>query len=730
MNKRKKLVTIIISTTILLTMILGLISTVSASSANVVTDPTLKRIIQLKLGLNKNADVKASDVAKITSIVYSGYAALAKIGSLNGLQYANNLKLLDINNCRVSSLASIKNLTALKTLVLLNNPVDLRVGSPDYYIIKSLQASGCKVTYNTPKPSPYLTGLRVSVGTLSPVFTAGIMAYKWTIPDTTAGNNAIITPEKGDSSAKMLINNSNVDAFRVTLAVEKTQTITIKVTAKDNSTTKIYTVTAFRPSSNSNLSGIKLSAGKLSPMFSSGVTSYNWIIPETKAGNSATISPIKANSTAKMLINGTIANSHKVSLDVGKSQTIIIKLTAQDNSTTKIYIINATRPSTNGNLSGIKLSVGKLTPAFSSNVSSYNWIIPDTMVGNSATISPVTANSAAKMLINNATASSLTVSLTVGKSQIITVQVTAQDNSTKKTYTITAFRPSSNSNLSDIDMSAGNLSPVFSSNVTIYNWIIPDTSAGKSVTITPVTTDAAANILINNVNVKSLTISLALGKSQTIIVKVLAQDNYTSKTYIVNASRPRSSSSLSGIKLSVGNLTPAFSSDVTSYNWIISDKTVGNNVTITPIKTDSSAKLLINNVNVKSLRLSLAVGASKTIVIKVIPNDKSVARTYTITASRPTSYNYLGGISISTGYLYPRFSKTTYSYCVGIKSSQSYVKITPIKGNKKEKIMIDGIETEFMIITVPNGSSKQVTISVIAPSGATRTYYVLVCRAN
>ena len=125
-------------------------------------------------------------------------------------------------------------------------------------------------------------------------------------------------------------------------------TITVVVTAQDD-TTKTYTVTVMRESSsNADLSGLTLSSGTLNPTFGAGTTSYT-----ASVGNSVsslTVTPTVADPTATVTVNGaSVASgsaSNGIGLNVG-SNTITVVVTAQDGTTTKTYTVTVTREAAN-----------------------------------------------------------------------------------------------------------------------------------------------------------------------------------------------------------------------------------------------------------------------------------------------------------------------------------------------------------------------------------------------
>ena len=99
------------------------------------------------------------------------------------------------------------------------------------------------------------------------------------------------------------------------------------------------------PSNNANLSGLALSAGTLSPAFASSTTTYNADLPF--GTTSITVTPTSADAHASITVNGNAVTSGNASgsitVSVG-STPITIALTAEDETTTKTYTVNANVP--------------------------------------------------------------------------------------------------------------------------------------------------------------------------------------------------------------------------------------------------------------------------------------------------------------------------------------------------------------------------------------------------
>ncbi|MCO5950471.1 cadherin-like beta sandwich domain-containing protein, partial [Mucilaginibacter flavidus] len=99
-----------------------------------------------------------------------------------------------------------------------------------------------------------LAGLKLSSGTLTPVFAAGTISYTATV--TNATNSITVTPATSDAGATVKVNGTTVASGTASAALPLVigpNTVTTVVTAPDGVTTKTYTVTVTRPASNNAL---------------------------------------------------------------------------------------------------------------------------------------------------------------------------------------------------------------------------------------------------------------------------------------------------------------------------------------------------------------------------------------------------------------------------------------------------------------------------------------------
>lgn len=316
------------------------------------------------------------------------------------------------------------------------------------------------VTVNRQSSNANLNNLSLSVGTLSPTFATATTSYTatavgaTTIRVTPTRQNAFSTIHIRVNSGDYVQASSGIASAALALNVGN-NIIDVRVTSQDGSTIKTYTVNVLRPSVNADLSGLAISSGSLSPVFSSATTSYT-----ATSTNAATVvvTPTVAEANATIEIRSNTGSYSPTASGVGTSvtignisanNTINVRVTAQNGSTTKTYTINIRRLSTNANLNSLVLSAGTLNPSFSTNTTTYSTSVANTTT--SITVTPTSTSNFATIEskvnaevfapVTSGTASNA-LNLNVGNNNI-EVKVTAEDGIATRTYTINATRVSS-----------------------------------------------------------------------------------------------------------------------------------------------------------------------------------------------------------------------------------------------------------------------------------------------
>lgn len=201
-----------------------------------------------------------------------------------------------------------------------------------------------------------------------------------------------------------------------------------------------------------------------------------------------------------------------------------------------IYLPSKNSLSTNANLSDLTSSGVSLSPSFNSDTTSYSGNVDYAV--ERTTISAILADNNSKVKINNTETSNKEINLNVG-SNLISVDVTAEDGITSKSYCININRDTEPlsptiANLSVLTASGITLSPSFNGDTTIYNANVSYTV--DRTTVSAIALDNESTVTINGTLTTSKVIDLNVG-SNTISIKVVAVDGITEKAYTITIIR-------------------------------------------------------------------------------------------------------------------------------------------------------------------------------------------------
>ena len=371
-----------------------------------------------------------------------------------------------------------------------------------------------------------------------------------------------VTPTVNHSGALHVIKLGGVtDADGVVSLSVGSNVITVEVTAEDDSTTRTYTVTVTRAASSTPeqlSSDAKLSALTLSGIdfgtFDSTTTSYT-----ARVANSVTettVIPTVNHSGASYAIKlgGVMDADGVVSLNMGNN-VITVDVTAEDGNTAQTYTITVTRaapPSTDATLSSLSMTgidFGTFAPA----TASYTAQVADSV--SHTTVTPTVNHPGAGYVIKlgGTTDADGVIALAVG-SNVITVEVTAQDGETTRTYTVTVTRAEPSS--TDATLSSLTLSGIdfgtFDSTTSSYTAQVANDVTKTTVTPTVNHSGASYVIKLGGVTDEDGAISLSVGDN-VITVEVTAEDGITTQTYTITVTVTRDVSNLRGPSLCVSS---------------------------------------------------------------------------------------------------------------------------------------------------------------------------------
>ena len=639
--------------------------------------------------------------------------------------------------------------------------IQLKVGSNTINVVVTAQDGSTIKTYTiivnreAASTNANLRALSLSSGILSPAFSFATTAYTSTVPNSV--NSIRVTPTVDVPTSSVTVNGTAVTSGQSSTAiviVPGSNTINVVVTAQDGTTIKAYTITVNREaaSSNANLSALSLSSGTLSPTFASATTSYTSSVANSVS--SITLTPTVDDTTASVTVNGVSVSSGQpstpLSLTLG-TNTINVEVTAQNGTTIKSYTVIVTRQaaSTNANLSALSLSSGTLSPTFASTTTTYTSSVANSV--SSLTVTPTVADATATVTVNGTTVTSgeasAAISLVSG-TNTINVEVTAQDGTTIKSYSVIVTRQaaSTNADLSALSLSSGSLSPVFLSATTAYNVTV--SSSIISITVTPTVADATATITVNKLAVISGDPSLAIDLNEgvnEIIIQVIAQDGSTTKNYTLTVTRASgtvyppnlsTNANLSNLVLSTGTLSPDFATTTLSYTAEVPHSVT--NLNVTAVLEDDNAKVTVNGFIVSSGQPSdtiTLISGDNTINVEVTAEDGTTIKNYTvlITRTAPSNNANLSNLTLNSGSLSPLFSSATTNYSTDVAYAISSLIVTPIVSNSDAIVTVNG-----SIITSGEPSnainlkvgSNTINVVVTAQDGTTiNTYTVIVNRA-
>ena len=389
------------------------------------------------------------------------------------------------------------------------------------------------------------------------------------------------------------------------------------------------------------LSGIDFGA------FASGTESYTAAVPYS-VYRTAIIPSVNHSGARYVTRRGGIKDSDGIIYLATGSNVITVEVTAEDGQTTKTYTVTVTREaaSTDASLKWLSLIVGvnfniDYGP-FQSDTESYTATVAYSV--SQTRVWPATNHPRAGYVIKiggvPAPATYFREVLLATGINVITVEVTAEDGQTTKTYTVTVTREAASTDatlkgltLSGVDFGA------FSSGTESYT--VDVTNSPTETTVTPTANHSGASyvIRIGGVEDDDGTVSLAAG-SNVITIEVTAEDGQTAKTYTVTVTRLGTSeanvaspdATLSGLTLS-GIDFGTFESGTKSYTAQVANGV--SQTTVTPTTNDSGASYVIKlgGVTHPDGTLSLAVGIN-VITVEVTAKDGETAKTYTVTVQR------------------------------------------------------------------------------------------------
>ncbi len=296
----------------------------------------------------------------------------------------------------------------------------------------------------TKKGEAKLQSLVPSTGTLSPAFNSSTYDYTLQVP--TAQTTIAFTPTAVDNSSTIKVNGVTVKSGSRSQNIkldEGENDVEVIVTTKDGDTNtyniKVTRTALFR---SSQLIGLTLTSGTLTPAFNKGIYEYSGTVDNSVT--SIGVTPTAEDVNATITVNGkkvpSGATSPYISLDEG-GNTINVKVTdSKGNSNT--YVLNITRryPKDNVNLASLSVTDGTMSPKFDPETYLYSVKVARNI--EKVRVMYTSQNDKAKIKINGkeyTNGQSDYIKLDIG-ANLVVVEVTAEDGKTTTTYKLSVIR--------------------------------------------------------------------------------------------------------------------------------------------------------------------------------------------------------------------------------------------------------------------------------------------------
>lgn len=406
------------------------------------------------------------------------------------------------------------------------------------------------------------------------------------------------------------------------------------------------------------------SQGSLSSKFSS--TNYSYSISVPNSVSSIQFTPTVSDTRTTLTMNGSAATSGALSssipLNVGSNTVTFV---TSNGSASQTYVVTITRAgSSNADLSNLLANEAisgsnaaiTLSPTFASGTTAYTasvaYAVDQIKVTPTLWLSQASAqvrignNSFTSVLSGQASA---TLALVPG-SNVIEVKVTAEDGTTTKTYTLTINRKSNNAELIQVITDVGNIFPVFDAQVLEYDIEVANSVSG--IKFTPTLSDGNATMTINGTAIasgaESSAISLNAGFITNVVIRVTSEDGVTSKDYTFRVARaPSANADLNNITFEYNTtalavearLDQTINANTLLYTTTVQAPTIKFNANSFDLNANVFVRLNLGSFvaltrGQYTTPFNLEVGPSNIIEIKVVAQDGTTEKVYTLIVTR------------------------------------------------------------------------------------------------
>jgi hypothetical protein len=549
-----------------------------------------------------------------------------------------------------------------------NNTVSITVTAEDLTMTKTYTITIRRLANDTGLSALMLNGTEITG------FATETLTYQVNVPNATLAVAVFGTASDANASVQVT-GGSGLNVGD--------NTVMVTVTAEDPTITKAYMITVRRLANDASLIALSLDGTNITG-FASDTLTYQVNVPNAKTAVTVTGTAADVNASVNV-IGGS-------DLIVGNN-TVRIVVTAEDPSFSQEYTITVRRFSAEASLSDLQVD-GTSVAGFDPGTLAYTVNVPNET--NSVVVTGAAAHPAARVTVTGGN------DLTVGVNTVM-VHVTAEDDTTVRSYVVTVVRAkSNNAELSDLRID-GIRVPDFAPGLTTYMVSVPNTTTAVTVTGT---TYANATMTVTGGGF------LNVGNN-TVTVIVLSEDTTTTKEYIITIRRVSAEASLSDLQLD-GRSVAGFDPGTLVYTVNVPNSTTS--VAAAGIAVDPAARVAVTGGS------GLAVG-NNTVTITVTAEDGTTMHTYVVTVVRAKSNNAALSDLRVNGILAADFSPEKLAYSMNVPNATTSVTVTGIAADATASVTVSGGSNLFV-------GDNTITLTVTAQDGTTNTYTMTVTRLS
>lgn len=493
---------------------------------------------------------------------------------------------------------------------------------------------GSDLTFTTKSTEARLSSLAFAGVTLAPAFAIDTFTYSATVPNATS--SVMITAVPQASSATMSIaGNAASSGNAVSKALNLgSNVIDTVITAEDGSTVKTYRVTITRnPLPSATTVAATLITGTTARLNGNidakgATTNVSFAYGTTTAyGSTKQGTPASITAAGLTAVTGDVTG-----LQAGTTYHFQM-VAANGTDTAQGADMTFTTLRNNADLSTLTADVAGLS--FSPGTTTYSLTVANAV--SSIRLTPTVADSASVLKVNNTAHASGTqtaqLPLNIG-SNSITLEVTAEDGVTKKTYTLTVTRNPLphviTYGVSSVTNTTARLIGFIEAGSVLTNAKFrygTTTSYGEELAATPATVSGVEDLVsLNLTGLQPGTIYHFQAVGVTATDTVVGSDA-TFTTLSDNAN-------LASLVPSVGTLSPVFDSGVSAYTITVPHSAAS--ITLTPIVQQANATVKVNAASVVSGNASAAIAlniGTNTVTV-LVTAQSGVTRSYNLVVTR------------------------------------------------------------------------------------------------